>query len=232
MTNKEFATFYKEYIESLKKYNIDICYKCPLKCPFCVRQSPGGKEKIKESDDITLDEFQTILKSANHIAFCGQISDPIYHPKFLEIMEIISKNPNKSFSIHTNGTRKSKTWWKQVFLFSGSNVTWIFGLDGADQETANKYRVNTKFNQVMDVMKLGASMEINVEWQFIVFKHNEHQIELAKTIAKDNNINLQLLKSSRWYKKDLMEKYNIYPPSDNWISSDSQEDRIFFINKK
>jgi MoaA/NifB/PqqE/SkfB family radical SAM enzyme len=232
MNNKQFVSFYKDYVDSINKYNIDIGYKCPLECPFCVRQSAGGKQKILESSEITLSELETLIKAADHISFCGQISDPIYHSNFLDIIKVLSKYKHKSFSIHTNGTRKKTSWWKDVFAMSKPNIKWTFGLDGADQETANIYRINTRFDEVIEAMKLGASMGVNVEWQFIVFKHNEHQIELAKSIAKDYGINFQILKSNRWFKKELMEKYNIQQPSEQWISNSSQEERIIFINKK
>jgi MoaA/NifB/PqqE/SkfB family radical SAM enzyme len=226
MNSKEFSEFYSDYINSACKFNLDITYKCPLECPFCVRQLEGGKERIKKAGEITLSEMKMIIDKATSISFCGQISDPIYHTKFEHIMKLVSKNPHKSFSINTNGTRKKPAWWKKMYSLSHKNVSWVFGLDGADQETANIYRVNTRFEEVLEAMKLGASMGIRIVWQFIVFKHNEHQIEDAKKIADEFGIELQILKSNRWHLVDIMKEKNIQKPSEQWVTTNAKQAKI------
>jgi MoaA/NifB/PqqE/SkfB family radical SAM enzyme len=229
MNSKEFSNFYSDYVNSLNKFNLDITYKCPLECPLCSRQHVGGKEKIKRSREMTLDEFKLVLSKSKNISLCGQISDPIYHSDFKQIMELISNNPQKTFSIHTNGTRKKTHWWKQIYKLSHKNVSWIFGLDGNDQETANIYRVNTRYDEVLDAMKLGASMGVNVTWQFIVFKHNEHQIEEAKQLAAENGIVFQILKSNRWEHEDILGNNSIEKPSENMVSTTVKEIKINFV---
>ena len=37
-----------------------------------------------------------------------------------------------------------------------------------------------------------------VQWQFIIFSFNEHQVEDAKKLCKDKKIRLQFKKSSRF----------------------------------
>jgi MoaA/NifB/PqqE/SkfB family radical SAM enzyme len=223
VTNKEFSDFYKNYIEHTTKNLItfDSTDKCPLQCPFCQRQEEGNfiKRRIKEATDLNNSTFEKLIQHGNSFSFCGAISDPIYHPEFLGTLEIIKKYPNKKFTIHTNGTRKKLNWWKKAFSLSGNNVKWYFGLDGTDQETANIYRVNTIFDEVLDVMKLGSSMDAQVFWQFIVFKHNEHQLEDLHYIAKENGINLRIQGSGRWRPEDI-NKYNILPPKNKKYISD------------
>jgi MoaA/NifB/PqqE/SkfB family radical SAM enzyme len=229
MNSKEFSIFYSDYVNSLNKFNLDITYKCPLECPLCCRQYIGGKEKIKRSREMTLDEFKLVMSKSKSISLCGQISDPIYHSNFDQIMELISNNPQKSFSIHTNGTRKKPQWWKDMYELSHRNVSWIFGLDGTNQETANKYRINTRYEEVFNAMKLGSSMGVNVTWQFIVFKHNEHQIEEAKQLAAENGIVFRILKSNRWEREDILEENNIEKPSDDMVSTTVKEIKINFV---
>jgi len=212
MNNSDFIPLYKKLVDSATAINVDITYRCPLLCPFCFRQRAPAKQVIKESTDIELHEFEKILTQCHDISMCGQISDPIYHDGFIDILNLINKHPNKHFEIHTNGTRKKVDWWKKAFALTKTNTSWTFGLDGTDQETANIYRINTNFDEVMDVMKLGVSMNCTINWLFIVFRHNEHQIELAKQIAKENKINLNILESDRW-PQHLMDEYQIYPPS-------------------
>ena len=220
----KFTEFYVDYIKNAKKSSvmIDSNTRCPLACPFCLRESKDAKYMIQKGKDITVSNVEKLLMFLDKLNFCGQISDPIYHLKFLDILEVCSKNPNKTISIHTNGTRKSMDWWKKAFVLGKENVTWIFGLDGATQQTAEMYRVNTLFDEVMNVMKLGVSLGAKVEWQFIVFKHNEHEIETLKQLCEKNNFILRIVKSSRWPRTQL-EKYSIESPSDRWIADKKGE---------
>jgi MoaA/NifB/PqqE/SkfB family radical SAM enzyme len=223
MTNKEFVKFYSEYIKTVqeRKTIIDATYICPLQCPLCARQTDTKiKERLRNSKDITFENFDKFLKFSKKLTFGGSISDPIYHKNFLRLLEMFSETTGKTLDIYTTATRKKPHWWKRAFELTKNNVRWTFGLDGTDQETANKYRVNTRFDEVMEVMKLGASMGNTVIWQFIVFRHNEHQIEEAKEICKKYNIILKVIKSGRW-DEEVSQKHQIFPPSDKWKSGNS-----------
>lgn len=233
MSQSDFVKFYAEYLQKSNRINVDLSYICPLQCPFCARQRDDAKEKIRESEDIPLENFVKLTKKFKRIALVGTYSDPIYHSNFLEILRVMSRTESVRFFISTNGTRKKPDWWKEAFALSKSNISWTFGLDGTDQETANIYRVNTRYEEVMDVMKLGVSMDVDVRWQFIVFRHNEHQIEIAKEIAKENGINLLIVASS-WWNKEKMEKYQIFPPSNpEYFSTTAQSKFIpIFAERK
>jgi MoaA/NifB/PqqE/SkfB family radical SAM enzyme len=225
--NKQFLSLYEEYINRSDSFNIDATYMCPLQCPFCVRnrRTPHRDEVIHNSRTITFEDFMKIVEFSKHISFCGQMSDPIYAPNFLELLNILHRKKNITVSIHTTGTRKKLDWWERAFRLSHFNVRWVFGLDGISQESAEKHRVNTRFDDVMQVMKLGASMGVNVNWQFIVFQHNKSEVEKAIEISKQHGIKLIVLKSNRW----RMEHDVLKPPSDEWISPTVREERIVFV---
>ena len=78
------------------------------------------------------------------------------------------------------------------------------------EDTNHLYRKNAKWNSIIDAIDVVTKFTINTTWKYIVFKHNQHQIEEAKLISKTLGIkNFQLEKSDRWWKQDLMpdEKY-------------------------
>jgi MoaA/NifB/PqqE/SkfB family radical SAM enzyme len=237
MNNSEFLSFYLDYYNATKTkgISIDATNICPLECPACPRQNPLVRPQINNSRDIRIDEYRKIISFCDNIRLCGQLSDPIYHKNFHDLLAYAKKHPHKKFSIHTNGTRKKIAWWDKSFELSTFNVRWIFGLDGTDQETANIYRVNTRFDEVMEVMKLGASKKVNIIWQFIIFKHNEHQIEEAHKMAKENNITLELVTTDRWFaNQELMQ--TIQPPvSSKWNKVDNNGKYIkkyIFLNNE
>jgi len=58
---------------------------------------------------------------------------------------------------------------------------------------------------------MAAKMGLLVKWQYLIFSYNENDIEEAKQMAKDNNLILELQKSSRFWKDDpLMPKNKDY----------------------
>lgn len=66
-------------------------------------------------------------------------------------------------------------------------------------DTSFMYRKNQNSQLIFDAMMLGKSMGKNITWQFIVFGFNEHQIDVAKQIAKENNIMFKLVLTDRDY---------------------------------
>jgi MoaA/NifB/PqqE/SkfB family radical SAM enzyme len=180
--------------------NLDITHRCLLQCPKCMRQKFPGLHK--RGSDISLDSISKISNSFKNILFCGQMGDPIYHPKFLQILDICKKN---NVSISTNGHGKNIDWWDQA-AFISSNQSWIFGLDGLPSES-HLYRIGQDGKSVFSIMKYLASLGCSVTWQYIVFKYNQNSILEAKKLANDNNINFVLIESSRWD-----EPYDKYKP--------------------
>jgi MoaA/NifB/PqqE/SkfB family radical SAM enzyme len=193
--------------KKLGSSNIELTNKCPLQCLQCERSLLKSsdlddknyiKQKIKESFDIDLNSFRKLCHFFdNTIALCGQFSDPIYHENFFEILKICSTEfPDKKFKIHTAAHQKNLDWYEQAFNLTGKNVKWIFGLDGLPN-TSFLYRKNQNSQLIFDAILLGKKMKINVVWQFIAFKYNEHQINSAKKICEEKNIEFKLILTNR-----------------------------------
>ena len=76
----------------------------------------------------------------------------------------------------------------------------IISCDGASEETYKIYRVGGNFQKVLRNMKLLAdrkrelrSKNPEIIWQFLVMKHNEHEISKAKKMASEIGVKLRLL---------------------------------------
>jgi len=76
-------------------------------------------------------------------------------------------------------------------------------IDGASQETYQQYRVRGNFDRVIGhVKKLNRFKELyssptpHLIWQFIVFGHNEHEIPLAKQMARE--LGMELIFKLNW----------------------------------
>jgi MoaA/NifB/PqqE/SkfB family radical SAM enzyme len=67
----------------------------------------------------------------------------------------------------------------------------IVSLDGNDQESYEKYRVGGDFQKVIDnislIVKTRKKLRLKnpvIEWQYLIFRHNENQMEEAANISK------------------------------------------------
>jgi len=182
-------------ISSRKKINLDITHRCTLECPRCMRQSIRPN-KIP-GEDLSLDNFKKILNYFDKIQFCGQISDPIFHPQFIEFLKL---SQNKDVKVHTAASHKPMSWYKDAFN-ANKNAVWEFGIDGLPEES-HKYRINQDGKKLFEVMKQGIQNGNIILWQYIIFKYNEDHIDQAIGLAKNNGIKLIITKSSRWKKND------------------------------
>jgi MoaA/NifB/PqqE/SkfB family radical SAM enzyme len=178
-------------------FNIDITHRCGLECPLCQRQTYWNARGLRiPGEDIPLDEFRKIAKYTNEISFCGQLSDPIHHPKFIEILKIC-KEYNVATTVHNASSFKNKNWYIDAFK-ANPDAYWWFAIDGLPEES-HIYRVNQDGVKLFEVM-LKAKQHLNTTplWQYIVFQYNQDHIEEAKTMAKDNGVDFLLVTSSRW----------------------------------
>jgi len=174
--------------------NIDISNKCILQCPACDRQT--NRSMVHKAKDITLENYEKLLDTFPKIIMCGQISDPIYHPKFLELLKMSKKL--KLLDISTNGSGKKEKWWEEAFNIGieNKNTEWRFALDGLPSES-HIYRINQKGEQVWEMMKMGREMGANITWQYIPFLYNENHVDEALQLAKEYGMKFLLKISSR-----------------------------------
>jgi len=171
-------------------------------CPRCDRQN--NPHLIKKGHDMTLDQMEKISKFYKIISLCGTRSDPIYHPQFLDILDVCKKN---ELYIDTNGSGKKMSWWEEAAKRGPRNKIWKISLDGLP-EKSHIYRINQDGKQVFEVMKKLKDMGERLIWQHIIFKYNEDDIDQVKKLAKEYNITLELIKSSRWIKNDPYKPTN------------------------
>jgi pyruvate-formate lyase-activating enzyme len=197
-----FDVFYLNYVQFAKtnSINVDTSFRCRLQCPACARQlNPRIKERLDASSDIKQEHFNMLLTTFTKLHLCGQISDPIYHPTFLDLLQNKYDNfKSTHLNIHTNGSGKKIDWWKKAFHITDENTKWVFALDGFTQEISNLYRIGTDAENVKEVMVLAANQNINIEWQYLVFEHNEHEVEDAMQFALSNNITFLLSRPDRF----------------------------------
>ena len=141
---------------SRKRINLDIGFRCTLECPKCERQQDYKDIRPVPGRDMTISEWHKIVDYFDEIQCCGQISDPIFNPHFIDFIKI-AKEKDKYLMVHTAASQKPVKWYNEAFDSMGRGE-WTFGIDGLPEES-HKYRVNQDGKKLFEMAKLCVSRE-------------------------------------------------------------------------
>ena len=186
-----------------ERLNLDLSHRCPLQCPYCARQRKFLDKDIPvPGEDLSYENFIKITKFAKGIHFCGQLSDPIHHPNFIEFLKICYEK-NIDTSVAVASSHKSKDWFIKAFE-ANKNAHWIFGIDGLPQDSSI-HRINQDGEKLFDIMAESTKyLNHKSLWQYILFRYNENDVEQAISLAKEHNVNFMLINSARWETEDKL----------------------------
>lgn len=145
--------------------------------------------------DMTVNEYSKIISYFDEVRFCGNVSDPVFNPNFIEFLKMNYEN-NISTKVHTAATGKSLDWYKKAFK-ANPKAMWIFGLDGLPEDSPI-YRKNQDGKALFQIMKTCRKMGLDTVWIHIIFRYNENTIDQCKAIAKENDIFFYEVKSDRF----------------------------------
>jgi len=186
-----------EFFNRKKGLNIDITHRCALECPRCQRQTAFRNKGDKVYGiDVSLEDIKKLAKHFKYFDFCGQLSDPVHHPQFIEILEYLNSE-NVGVSVHNASSQKPLSWYIKEFK-AYQKAKWIFGIDGLPNES-HIYRVNQDGEKLFNVMLESKKyLKQKPFWQYIIFKYNQDHVDQARQIAEDNDLVFIILQSSRW----------------------------------
>ena len=177
---------------------------CNLQCPLC----PSGNGTLKRAKGyMSLDIFKKIIddiyKTAFMIVLWNQ-GEPYLNKDFSKMVKYASDRGLFTL-VSTNG---NIDYDAEEVVNSGLD-SMIISLDGTTQESYNKYRINGKLDKVLEGVKkiVEAKKRLNktnplLRWQFLIMKHNEHEIEEIKKLSKELGVDNLELKSIQIYSKE------------------------------
>lgn len=195
-------TFYKNIVE-IEIENTSICNAA---CPACAREQTPDDHSWLTDQYLETDFFKripdTVYAGLKRILFTGTVGDPCTAPNFLDVVkEVRARAPNVRISVATNGGMKASTWWASLAKKLGPNSEVTFAIDGLE-ETNDIYRVNVKWHKVMENALAFIQAGGNARWQYIVFEHNQDQVEQAKLLARDLGFKSFVVRPSHRFKVD------------------------------
>lgn len=208
----------------MASFHIEATSKCTLECPLCDRTWFYETFKKRNLHEVNVDNVVKFVGPNVEINFCGNNGDPIYHSKFIEMCKKLKDN-NCKLQITTNGSAKTKKWWASLNAVLDKDDRITFSIDGLE-DTNHIYRKNAKWKSIMDAIQVLQKRKCQMQWKFIVFKHNQHQISEANTLSKKLGFDkFKLEKSDRWLgKKDLM-------PDREYIDSYYEQQQNILVDK-
>lgn len=215
----------------VKELHLELTNKCNAACPMCGRNNYGGRTVAELCPtEWTLELAKKVLHKKfdqlRNIMICGCYGDPVIANESYNIIEFFKKNSDATIELYTNGSIRDEKWWKKLgSLLSKStdhndlhyrkNDLVIFSIDGLI-DTNHLYRRKTNFEKIINNAKSFISAGGKARWDFIVFEHNQHQVEEAKEMAKNLGFKqFRVRKTSRFfYSPDGKDKHRVLNDSD------------------
>ena len=195
----------------IETVHLEITDKCNASCPQCARNVLGGKDNpYLARVELSLNDIKKIfppqsVAGLKRLYMCGNYGDALVARDTLEIFRYFRHlNPSIHLALNTNGHPRNKEWWGQLAKVLGSRGNVKFGIDGL-ADTHSIYRRNTNFVKIMENARAFIAAGGEAIWEFIVFRHNEHQVEEAKKMAKELNFSkFTVKKTGRFFSNNKL----------------------------
>jgi radical SAM protein with 4Fe4S-binding SPASM domain len=189
---------------------------CNLKCPLC----PSGNGSLQRPRGMmSLDLFKGIVDQVVHktgMLILWNQGESFLNPDFYAMIEYAARQ-----KLYTMSSSNASLDLDIPRIIKSGLSRLIISMDGISKDTYDSYRVNGNFEKVLANLKelaktkriLKSATPILV-WQFIVMKHNEHEIDQVKRMAKSFGVDRLEFKTVQIYSKEDLK----YLPSDHKLS--------------
>lgn len=180
-------------------YSIEPTNHCNLQCPEC----PSGLGTLtRPLGLLKTDDFNKLIDEINDTGFYIQLffqGEPYINKNLPEMIKY-AQEKKVYVSISTNGHFVNE---KNVDLvLDNAPDKLIFSVDGLDEESYQKYRVGGTFEQadkgLRSLIKRKKERGLQkpfIEFQFIVMKQNEHQMDDVRKYCKEIGVDKLVFKT-------------------------------------
>jgi len=212
------------------RLTIDPSNFCNLKCALCPvgTKTPGRKQSFMDFDVFRkiIDECGDYLWKINLFNW----GEPLLNNQIFEMIKY-AKKKKIEVSISTNLNVFNDTICTELITSGLDNL--IVSLDGASQESVEKYQTGSNFELVKNNIKciLDKKIELKaikpiVTWRFLVNKFNENDINRAVDLSKQwkvdeleiNHFRCNMAKEIFWDNKSQYEDVKSWLPVDENLS--------------
>ncbi|RYZ19004.1 MAG: radical SAM protein, partial [Chitinophagaceae bacterium] len=193
---------------------------CNLRCPEC----PSGLRAFTRPTGMLKKDFfsetiDALAPDLSYLVFYFQ-GEPFLNPDFLEMVKYASQKG--IYTATSTNAHYLKDDVARRAVESGLDRL-IISIDGTTQETYQQYRVGGRLDKVLEgarnIVKWKKELKSKtpfVVFQFLVVRHNEHQVEEVRALAKEIGVDDVWLKTAQVY--DYENDPNALIPSNNKYS--------------
>ncbi|MBM2834608.1 MAG: cmo, partial [Candidatus Brocadiaceae bacterium] len=192
------------------KISIESGNLCNLRCPLC---PTGQQDKSARKGFISFDIFKKVVDEiGQHLTVIRLYNwgEPMLNKDLLSMIHY-AKERGIDIKISTNLSMKMEDGQIEALVKAGLDKIYI-SCNGISSESYLKYHVGGDFDLVMDNMKrlvqkkrVIPGCHTKLVWLFHVFKHNEHEIDAAKELAKKIGIKIKISKMRPDMGKEVFE---------------------------
>ena len=180
--------------QDVKILHIESTDACNASCPQCARETEHTFDK-NDLHHLTVEQIKSaigddVIRGLDKMFICGVYGDPAAGKHTLEIYRYFrSVNPNIVLGMNTNGGSRNIAWWQELAgILNQPKDYVVFSLDGLE-DTNHIYRVNVKWNKVLENVQAFIGAGGSAHWDMLVFGHNQHQVDDAEKLANTLGFN-------------------------------------------
>jgi sulfatase maturation enzyme AslB (radical SAM superfamily) len=173
----------------IKILHLEPTNVCQAACPLCLRETDKTFEK-NIHHHLTFEQILSVfdqkqIASLNKMFMCGNYGDPAAGQHTLDIFQKFRKiNPTITLGMNTNGALQNRDWWKTLATILNQPKDYVvFSIDGLE-DTNHIYRQHVSWKNLIANVKTFIAAGGAAHWDMLVYRHNEHQVELCEQYAK------------------------------------------------
>ena len=212
---------------------IEPTTSCNLRCPQC----PSGlREFTRNTGMLDLVLYKKIIDEIHPdlvwliLYFQGE---PFLNKQFLEFVKYASEK--NIYTATSSNAHYFTDEMARATVESGLDRL-IISIDGTTQDTYGKYRIGGKIEKVIEgtelllkwKKQLGKTTP-HIIWQFIAFRHNEHQVPEIKKLAKQIGVDELGIKTAQIY--DYQSSDEFIPENEELARYKKTEEGYVIKNK-
>ena len=173
---------------------IDPCNYCNLRCPLCPTGmgNPGRPQGM-----LSFAQFREYFDRLAPYLF--EVSLHNWGESLLnrEVYSMIAYAQARNVGTNLSSNFSDATQSDLVSILDSGLEYLVVSLDGTTHDSYRQYRIRGKFENVVaniaELIRIRDKRRVStpfVEWQYIVMKHNEHEIESAEEMSRRLGVNL------------------------------------------
>jgi len=168
---------------------VDVSSTCNLKCPYCPtgNRRPSGRS----SSLIDVAAVQSLIHEMGDYLVTANLynwGEPLLHPHIAEMVSLFHERGIATILSSNLNTQNRKVL--EDLCDAGLDLL-VVSLSGATQETYERYHrggqlelVKENTQHLMAYRKRRGAKRPFVEWKYLVFNHNAHEVAHARRMAR------------------------------------------------